>query len=114
MDMKMAAQVQRPNEYPIWDVKVENGIVPFVTGANEELQRAILAGFLERGTIPNLPLQGVPWTRYLAREITFGDLDVAVRDSLRLAGADGYQPEYDLDGDRLTMRVGKVADNDTI
>lgn len=113
MDMKMAAEVKRPNEYPIWDVKVENGIVPFVTGANEDLQRAILAGFLERGTIPNLPLQGVPWTRYLAKEITFGDLDVAVRESLRLAGADGYQPEYDLDGDRLTMMVGKVA-NDTI
>lgn len=114
MDMKMAAQVMRPNEYPVWDVKVENGIVPFVTGNTEDLQRAILAGFLERGTIPNLPLQGVPWTRYLAREITFGDLDVAVRDSLRLAGADGYQPEYDLDGDKLTMRVGKVADNDII
>lgn len=114
MDMKMAAEVKRPNEYPIWDVKVENGIVPFVTGANEDLQRAILAGFLERGTIPNLPGQGVPWTRYLAKEITFGDLDVAVRESLRLAGADGYQPEYDLEGDRLTMMVGKVADNDTI
>ena len=62
MDMKMAAQVERPNEYPIWDVKVENGIVPIVTGLNEELQKAILAGFLERGTIPNLPLQGVPYT----------------------------------------------------
>lgn len=113
MDMQMSAERLGANHYPIWDVKVTGGIVPIVTGEQEELQRATLAGFLERGTIPNLPLMGVPWVSYLNRSITFGDLDVAVRDSLRQAGADGYQPEYDLDGDRLTMKIGKVTDNDT-
>ena len=114
MDMQMSAERLGASHFPIWDVKVEDGIVPIVTGEQEELQRAILAGFLERGTIPNLPLMGVPWTEYLNKSITFGDLDVAVRDSLRQAGADGYQPEYDLEGDRLTMKVGKVENNDTI
>lgn len=110
MDMQMAAEQKRPNEYPIWDVKVQNGKVPIITGPQEELQKAILAGFLEQGTIPNLPQQGVPWTKYMAKDITFGDLDVAVRTSLNQAGADGYQPEYDLDGDRLTMKVGVIHD----
>ena len=114
MDMQMAAERIDGTNFPVWDVKVKDGIVPIITGNDEDLQRAVLAGFLELGTIPNLPLVGVPWTRYLAKEITFGDLDVAVRDSLRQAGAEGYQPEYDLTGDKLTMTVGKVEDYDTI
>ena len=114
MDMQMAAERIDGTNYPTWDVKVVDGIVPIITDREEELQRAVLAGFLEIGTIPNLPLVGVPWADYLNRSITFGDLDVAVRESLRQAGADGYQPEYDLTGDKLTMTVGKVEDYDTI
>ena len=111
MDMMMAAEDVVPGRhFPIWDVKVLNGNVPIVTGSQEELQRAVLAGFIETGTVPNLPLVGVPWPRYLAKEITFGDLDVAVRDSLQKAGADGYQPEYDIEGDKLTMKIGKIDD----
>ena len=110
MDMHMAAEYKKPNTHPIWDVEVENGNVPIITGRDEELQCAVLAGFLEQGTIPNLPDAGVPWTDYLNKKLTFGDLDVAVRDSLQKAGADGFQPEYDLEGDKLTMKVGKVND----
>lgn len=112
MDMQMAAERQGANNFLIWDVKVVDGNVPIITGVLEEQQTATLAGFLETGTIPNLPLMGVPWMKYLTKEITFGDLDVAVRDSLQKAGADGYQPEYDIDGDKLTMSIGRVS-NDT-
>ena len=112
MDMQMAAERQGANNYLIWDVKVVDGNVPIITGILEEQQIATLAGFLETGTIPNLPLMGVPWMQYLTKEISFGDLDVAVRDSLQKAGADGYQPEYDIEGDKLTMSIGRVS-NDT-
>ena len=111
MDMQMAAERLGGNTPPIWDVKVKDGNVPIISGLLEKQQQATLAGFLEQGTIPNLPLAGVPWVKYLTKEITFGDLDVAVRDSLQKAGADGYQPEYDLDGDKLTMKIGKVSDD---
>ncbi len=111
MDMLMTAQTIDGVHYPTWDVKVENGNVPIVTGIMEDEQRAVLAGFLETGTIPLLPECGVPWVDYLTEKMTFGELDVAVRDSLQKAGADGYQPEYDLEGDRLTMKVGRVEND---
>lgn len=111
MDMIMAAEQISNDRHPIWDVKVESGNVPIITGVQEEEQRAILAGFLEAGTIPLLPDAGVPWAEFLTGQINFGDLDVAVRDSLQKAGAYGYQPEYDIEGDRLTMKVGRVEND---
>lgn len=108
MDMRMNAERFSASVHPIWDVKVEGGIVPILSGRDEQQQQAVLAGFLEKGTIPLLPEAGTPWTDFLTRKISFGELDSAVRESLRLAGADRYEPQYEIDGDRLTMSIGEI------
>lgn len=94
-------------DYPVWDLKVKDGIVPILSGDREDIQVATLASFIELGTIPQLPDVGVSWTKFLTGEMTFGELDVEIRTSIQNAGKDAYRPEYEINGDRLSLQVTK-------
>lgn len=106
MDLKMGAETV--SDGVEWDCKVTGGIVPLVSGDEEGLQCATMAGFLVKGTVPLLPDAGVPWTDFLQKKITFGELDFYVRESLNAAEKEIYYPQYDIQGDKLTMSVGKL------
>ncbi len=110
MDIKMNAQKITASAHPVWDVKVEKTIVPMVTGDEEDLQNATLAGFLEKGTIPLLPDAGVSWSDYLTGSLTFGELDAQIRDSISEAGKDNFYPDYEIENDQLIMTIGKVEE----
>lgn len=107
MDLKMKSE-EITDQGVAWDCDVENGIVPIITDDKEDLQCATLAGFLITGTVPQLPEAGVPWTDFLTQKITFGVLDFYVRDSLINVQKDNFYPEYDIEEDKLTMKVGKL------
>lgn len=106
MDAQMKQEDITQN-YPIWDLEVTNGIVPILTDDKEDIQTALLASFIEKGTIPQLPEHGVAWTDFLTGQITFGELDVLIRDSISKAGKDLYRPEYQIENDRLTLLITK-------
>lgn len=106
MDIEMKAE-EFTTEYPVWDLKTEGNIVPIITGDREDIQVATLACFLEKGTIPQLPDAGVEWTKYLTGDKTFGELDAEIRESLRKADKIVFQPNYQIEGDRLTLAVSK-------
>lgn len=105
MDMKMKAEEITASENPIWDVRVVNGNVPIISGSNEKVQTATLAGFLELGTIPQLPDAGVNWPGFMTGAVTFGEIDSQVRQSIQDAGVPQFSPEYDLIDDRLVMTI---------
>ncbi|MDY2843896.1 MAG: hypothetical protein SOT81_07945 [Treponema sp.] len=42
MDIEMRIQ-EKTATFPVWDLKVENGIVPILTDEKEDIQGAILA-----------------------------------------------------------------------
>ena len=107
MDLKMNAE-DITDQGVSWDCDVQNGNVPIIMDDKEELQCATLAGFLITGTVPQLPEAGVPWTDFLTNKITFGVLDFYVRDSLMNVQKDDFYPEYDITEDQLTMKVGKL------
>lgn len=109
MDMKMKAEKISAYENPIWDVKVKNGIVPIISGNDEKIQNAILAGFLELGTIPQLPDVGVNWPGFMTGAVSFGELDTGIRQSLQDAGVGQFQPDYDLEEDSLIMTINAGA-----
>lgn len=108
MDLKMDVEEIKSTGVT-WDVAVENGLVPILTDDEENMQGAVLAGFLERGTIPQLPDAGVPWQDFLTKKISFGELDSEVRDSLRLADKSEYYPDYELVDDKITLTIGREA-----
>ena len=82
--------------------------MPIIKDDEEDLQCATIAGFLIVGTVPQLPEAGVPWTDFLTGKITFGVLDFYVRESLLNVDKDNFYPEYDIEEDQLTMKVGKL------
>lgn len=106
MDVEMLKETGADNS-EIWDIKTEGSIVPILTGEQENIQIALLACFLEKGTIPQLPEMGVEWTKFLTGDVTFGELDMQIRDSLQNAGKMDFIPDYQIDGDRLTLTVSK-------
>lgn len=106
MDIEMKIQ-EKTAVFPIWDLKVENGIVPVITDDKEDLQGAILASFIEKGTVPELPDVGIEWTGYLTGKISFGELDAQIRQSLGNAEKDEFRPVYQLENERLTLTVEK-------
>lgn len=108
MDLKMRSEDITTSGVS-WDCDVKNGDVPIITDDKEEVQNATLAGFLIVGTVPQLPDAGVPWTDFLTGKITFGVLDFYIRDSMIAAGRSEYFPQYDIENDQLTMKVGKVT-----
>lgn len=114
MDLKMQSE-EITTAGVSWDCDVINGEVPVIQDDKEDMQCAVIAGFLIRGTVPQLPEAGVPWTEYLTGKITFGLLDFYVRDSLANVGRDNFYPQYDIDKDQLTMSIGQIeteeADN---
>lgn len=108
MDIQMQVQ-EIKNTGVSWDCQVIDGIVPMISDGEEDLQCAVLAGFLIRGTVPQLPSAGVPWTEYLTKRLSFGELDYYIRESLRNVEKDNYYPQYDIEEDKLTMSIGKLT-----
>jgi hypothetical protein len=109
MDLKMKAE-DITDAGVSWDCEVVKGNVPIIMDDEEDLQCATIAGFLITGTVPQLPDAGVPWTDFLTNKITFGVLDFYVRESMLNVGKDNFYPEYDIEEDKLTMKVGKLQE----
>lgn len=107
MDLKMNAEKISFDKNPIWDVKVVEGIVPIIWGEEEDMQGATLACFLERGLVKQLPHVGVPWSEFLTKKITFGEVYSAVRQSIADADKSFFMPSYDIENEKLTIKVGK-------
>lgn len=110
MDFKMNAQSITITSHPVWDCNVQDGIVPVITDADEDMQSAILATFMHKGSIPQLEDIGVPWSDFLTGEKTFGEIDSIIRENLINAGLENYYPQYEYQNDKLTMTIGKEND----
>ncbi len=113
MDLKMKAEDINLSSVN-WDCEVKNGNVPILLDDKEELQTAVIAGFLIMGTVPLLPQAGVPWTDFLTEKIKFGVLDFYIRQSLDNVGKNNFYPQYDIEEDKLTMSIGKLVQEDAI
>jgi len=97
-----------PSAFPVWDLAVTSGIVPFITGSPADVQAATIAAFIQLGSIPQLPTLGVPWVEFVTKQITFGDLDAAIRQSVANAGVANFSPKYDILDGNLTVTMKAV------
>ena len=108
MDLKMNAETITSTSNPVWDVDVDDGIVPIIYDDDEDVQCATLAVFLVKSTVPQLEDAGVPWTEYLSQKISFGELDFYIREALKDVDKTTFYPQYDITDDRLTLTVGRL------
>lgn len=109
MDMKVSrSTAQTASQFPNFDVAVENGIVPLVSGNDESVQAAALAAFIQVGTIPQLPGVGVPWAEFSTNIATFGDVDAAIRKAAAAANVSNFSPDYSIENEKLVVNMVAV------
>ena len=91
--------------FPNWDLAVTSGIVPFIEGDPADVQAASISAFIQLGSIPQLPDIGVPWVEFLTKQVTFGNLDAAIRQSAANANVSKFVPQYDILNGNLTVTM---------
>lgn len=111
MDLKMNVEKTLSNGSTVWDAYYSNGIVPLISGSNEDVQGATSAALIQKNTIPQLPSAGVPWTKYLTGQISFGVLDNYIRQSLKSCGKENYSVDYEFKNDHIDVKVKKEVTN---
>lgn len=92
-----------------WDFKIKGGSLQIVDNEVSEQQRAIVATFLQRGTVPQMPSVGNQWSELLTGDIQPQELNSQVRDTiLNLTGGVKFFPKYTSKNGNLYVEVKKV------
>jgi len=104
-DARMQSTVKSPSAYPTWDMYEVDGECPILTDSEENQQAPTIAAFIQKGTIPQLPSTGVPWTGFFMGQVSFGSLDMEIRDMLTKADCSGYEPSYEIVEDQLYTTI---------
>lgn len=95
--------------FPTWDLSLDaNGNLVTIKDKEEAQQKALIAGWQQTGTIPELLTVGDDWVGYLTGSITLAELLAQVNTNLALAGVTDYTPSFDYSAEKglsLTMEA---------
>lgn len=111
MDMSMHSSVNALGE-PQWDFQIDNkGQLVFIEDELlEERQRAIIASFLQRGTIPQLPDTGVDWVDLISQAKSPSEINSQVIEAIHNnADSYAYLPSYTKQGDKLVVTIKEIT-----
>lgn len=87
----------------------DKGELKMLTGSAEEKQRAIVASFTQRGSIPQLPDTGIQWAEFLTGDVGYAELNAQVLDALHnTALTYAYMPIYTEKGSALNIVITEV------
>ncbi len=105
----MRIELKLVNKGNYWDFDVYKGLPITITGEEEEMQRAQVAAFVQKGSIPLLPTTGIDWLKYLLHEISFTQLDAQIRMALNvLTESSKYVPTYNITDGQTSLSISKV------
>lgn len=86
-----------------------DGNLTTITGTAEEKQRAIVAAFTQRGTIPQLPETGVQWVELLTGQVGYAEINSQILQAIHeSAGTFAYIPKYTSENDKLVVSISEV------
>ena len=109
MDMLMESQTIENGVPSGWDFYLDNGISTAIFDTAETGQKATIACFLERGSIPAIEQAGIQWPEYLTGAVEARELDSQMRLAIRaLTGGVDYIPFYYEKDGRLRVTVQGV------
>lgn len=93
----------------VWDLEVHRGLPRTLSGDNLNIQRAMIASFIQTDSLPLMPTTGLPWTKYLLGEISLSEIDAQARASINLFMESlAFVPYYKIDKSQLTYNISKV------
>lgn len=109
MDMLMDSQSLENGVPSDWDFHLEDGLSMALFDKVETAQRAAIACFIERGSIPAIEQAGVQWPEYLTGTVEARELDAQMRLAIRaLTGGVEFVPFYYEKDGRLRVTVQGV------
>lgn len=96
-----------PDKEPIIDFKVSSsGELITVSSEAEIKQRAIVASFTQKGTIPQLPNTGVEWAQLLTGDTTPAEINSQVMKQMHeCANTYAYLPKYLVTDGKLYVTI---------
>ena len=111
MDLLMSSQ-ELVNGFPTaWDFELANGVSIAVHSDIELKQRAFIAAYLQKATIPGLEETGVDWTGALTDKINPRELDSQIRENmLTFTGETKFVPYYYVKNGRLQLSIQEASD----
>lgn len=107
-DFTMKSSEENSSGLPVWDISVSGGIAKPIQGIQKIEQQAATASFQNIGSIPQLPGVGVPWIAFFNRQVSFTQLDSAIKLAILGSGAAGYTPKYSVVNGKLNVSVIKA------
>lgn len=95
----------------IWDFQITaEGTLATIETKAETQQRATVASFLQRGTIPQLPNTGVQWAEFLTGSILPAELNSQILENIHeLADTYSYTPKYTTKDGRLYVNIEETS-----
>jgi hypothetical protein len=113
VDLLMQSQIVSNGSVSEWDIELEDGIALSLDGAEELKQRAVIAAFIIKGTIPLLEDTGIDWTGYLLEQVNPRELDAQLRDSIfTFTGSNTYVPYYNIRNGKLELSIKEATYGD--
>jgi len=96
----------------IWDIEVHNGSPRVISDDNEKVQRAMIASFIQKDTLPLMPNTGLDWSKYLTGEMSLSEIDAKARANINLYMESlMYVPYYKVVNGQLIYNITKVEIN---
>lgn len=92
-----------------WDFTLKNGTLKTIDHNVSDQQRAIIATFLQRGSVPQAPGIGNQWSELLTGDVQPQDVNAQIRDSIiQFTGGVKYLPKYSMKDGKLLVEVKQV------
>lgn len=109
MDFAMTNIDTEYDKLALWDFKVAKGRLVTVDHNEATEQRAIMATYMQRGTVPQSPSSGNQWAELMTNQISPQTLNSQIRQSIiDMTGELSYLPRYKDVGDKVVVEVTKV------
>lgn len=109
MDFEMSSRYDADTQENYWDFTIKKGSLQVIDHNESEEQRAIMATFLQRGSIPQAPSVGNQWAEFLTGGVMPQELNAQIRNSIiNLTGGIKFLPKYESKDGKLFVEVKKV------
>ena len=107
LDLLISKTVDVNTKEPIVDfVPTKDGQLQAIYAENAVKQRAVLASFTQRGSVPQLPDVGVDWVEFLTEQRSAAEINSQIFDAMHeYANTYNYIPKYETTKDKLTVTI---------
>ena len=111
MDILMETQVIDNGVPSAWDFVLRAGSPEVLDSKAELQQRAVVAAYIEKNSVPGLEDSGVDWPGYLTGTLNPRELDAEIRNSMHWqTGSTKFIPYYYVKNSKLQLSIQEAQD----